>query len=180
MQYVALLRGINVGGNKKVPMADLKKLLEQSGYTNVKTLLASGNAVFESSEKKVANIAKNIEAIIQKKFDFPVPTVVRSMAEMQKLIQKDPFKGIKVTPEIRFYVTFRGDPIKKSSLKIPYKDENVEYRILTVDDGEICSYLVLGKDRGTVDAMGILEKEFGKNITTRNWNTVQKIATMKA
>lgn len=58
--YIALLRGINVGGNKKVPMADLKKMLEKAGYENVRTLLNSGNAVFETASTKPETIAKNI------------------------------------------------------------------------------------------------------------------------
>lgn len=178
MQYVALLRGINVGGNKKVPMADLKKLLEKSGYENVKTLLASGNVVFDSSEEKLVTITNNLEAIIEKKFGFPVPTVVRPMEEIQKLIISNPFKGITVTKDTRLYVTFRGDATNKKTLKIPYKDPECEFHLLKVTDGEIISYIIVDGSRGTVDAMGILEKEFGKNITTRNWNTVQKIGAI--
>lgn len=178
MKYVALLRGINVGGNKKVPMADLKKILEKAGFENVKTLLASGNVIFESSEKKAENVRKIIETTIEKKFGFTVPTIIRTMEEIEKLITSDPFKGIKVTPETRLYVTFRGDDTRMlnvdrrmSTFRIP------AFHILKVTKSEIISYLTVGENRGTVDAMGILEKEFGKNITTRNWNTVMKIAT---
>lgn len=173
--YVALLRGINVGGNKKVPMADLKKVLETMGYKNVKTLLASGNVLFDSSEKKPATLRKDIEAALEKKFGFTVPTIIRTKDEIEKLIKTDPFAGIKVTPETRLYITFRGEPIKKHSIKIPYKDPEFEYQITKVTDGEVCSYLTVSGDRGSVDAMGILEKEFSKNVTTRNWNTVLKL-----
>jgi uncharacterized protein (DUF1697 family) len=175
MKYVALLRGINVGGNKKVPMADLKKALEKAGFANVKTLLASGNVIIESSEKKADNVRKLVEATIEKKFGFPVPTIIRTMDEITTLIKSDPFKGIKVTPDIRLYVSFRGDATNKKTIKIPYKDPQFEFRILNVTDGEIINYVVVDGTRGTLDAMAILEKEFGKNITTRNWNTVLKL-----
>lgn len=175
MRYIALFRGINVGGNKKVPMADLKKLLEKAGYTNVKTLLASGNVLFDSPEKKLPALTQDIEALLEKKFGFTVPTIIRTLDEVRTLIATDPFKGIKVTDATRLYVTFRGAQTKRHSIKIPYKDPEADFHILSVTDGEICSYLIVGQDRGTVDAMGILEKEFGKNITTRNWNTVLKL-----
>ena len=157
-------------------MADLKKILEMAGFENVKTLLASGNVIFESSEKKANSVQKLVEATIEKKFGFAVPTIIRTMEEIEKLMKINPFKDIKVTPETRLYITFRGDMTNKKTIKIPYKDPQFDFHILKVLDGEIISYLLVDKDRGTVDAMGILEKEFGKNITTRNWNTVMKIA----
>lgn len=171
--HIALLRGINVGGNKKVPMADLKKMLEKMGYENVRTLLNSGNAVFDSSAKKATTIAKDISEQMKETFGFDCNIIVRSTGEIQKLIKTDPFKNIKVTPDTRLYITFRGTP-KKSTLKIPYESPEKDFKILKVTDGEIISVLTLGK-KGTVDAMDILEKEYGKNITTRNWNTVLKL-----
>ena len=171
--YIALLRGINIGGHKKVPMADLKKMLEKMGYENVRTLLNSGNAVFEAALQKPEAIAKDIGERMQKTFGFTCDIVVRSADEIQKLIKENPFKNIKVTPATRLYITFRRTQTK-SALKIPYESPEKDFTILKVTEGEIVSVLTLG-DNGTVDAMGILEKEYGKNITTRNWNTVLKL-----
>ncbi len=172
--YVALLRGINVGGNKKVPMADLKKLLEKTGYKNVKTLLASGNVVFDSDEKSIAKLRQSLESLIARKFGFPVPVILRTRDDLKKIDASAPFKGIAVTPETRLYVTFLGNP-HKSALNGPYKDPKFEFRITRVTSGEVFSVLIVNGDRGTVDAMGFIEKEFGKDVTTRNWNTVQKL-----
>lgn len=172
--YVAFLRGINVGGNKKVPMADWKKMLGKMGYENVKTLLNSGNAVFETDEKSATKIEKEIAAQMEKTFGFPVPTIVRSIKEIETLIDADPFKGIKVTPETRLYITFLSAK-PTSKLKIPYASPEKDMKILKVTDGEVISVLIVSEKKGTVDAMAIIEREFGKNVTTRNWNTVVKL-----
>lgn len=173
-RYVALLRGINVGGNKKVPMADLKKMLEKMGYTDVKTLLNSGNAIFNTDEQSVVIIKKAFEETFEKTFGFESHTIIRSIAVIEKLVRAHPFQGITVTPATRLYVTFLTDK-PKSTLAIPYESEDGLYRILSVDDSCICSVLTVTDTKNTTDAMKILEKEYGKNITTRNWNTVQKI-----
>ncbi len=174
MRYVALLRGINVGGNKKVPMADLKKMMEKMGYTNVKTLLNSGNVMFDTAEKSMPAIKKAFEAQFEKTFGFSSHTIIRSITEIEKLVKANPFKRIKVTPATRLYVTFLSDK-PTSTLKIPYESADKLYRILSVDDSCICSVLIVTDTKNTTDAMKILEKEYGKNVTTRNWNTVEKM-----
>ncbi len=171
--YVALLRGINVGGNKKVPMADLKKMMEKMGFTDVKTILNTGNVLFEASEKEPAALAKKIETQLEKSFGFSVGVLLRTSAQIQKLIDSDPFAKIRVTPQTRLYVTFLPENTK-SSLKIPYVSPDKGFRILAKTSGELTGVLVLSETAGTVDAMRILDKEFGKAVTTRNWNTVLK------
>ncbi len=176
LAYVALLRGINVGGNKKVPMALLKKMLEKMGYTNVKTLLASGNAVFETTERDAEQIRSSCEKQFEKTFGFTSSFIIRKISDIVALAKADPFKGITVAPDIRLYITFLpGKP--KSTLKIPYTSPEGDFRILKVTTGEVMSVLDLSKGSGTVDAMKIVEKEFGKEVTTRNWNTVLKLLT---
>ena len=177
MKYIALLRGINVGGNKKVPMAILRETLEALGYQNVKTLLNSGNVVFESDEKTIDVLAKTIEKKLEEVFNVHIPTILRTYDNIQKLIESDPFKNILVTPQTRLYITFLASK-PSSNLPIPYKSPEKDFIILQVTDTEIISVLTLSEKRGTVDAMSILEKEFGKQITTRNWNTVVKISKL--
>lgn len=171
--YIALIRGINVGGNRKVPMADLKKMLAKMGYENVKTLLNSGNAIFDAPKGKPDAIAADIGKAMEKTFGFGPDVIIRDADQIRALIETDPFKKTKVTKDTRLYITFMKGKAK-SSLKIPYVSPEKDFTILKVTDGEIISVLTLG-EKGTVDAMGILEKEFGKNVTTRNWNTVVKL-----
>ena len=173
-RFVALLRGINVGGNKKVPMADLKKMLEKMEFTNVKTLLASGNVLFDSTETDMKTLRAHIETQLEKTFGFPVPTLIRTLDDLRTLKESEPFNNIRVFPETRLYITFLSEK-STSTLKTPYVSPDGNYKILRVSDTEVCSVLTVTKDHGTIDAMSILEKEFGRQITTRNWNTIEKM-----
>jgi len=171
--YVAFLRGINVGGNKKVPMAALKKAFEKLGYGNVRTVLNSGNVAFEAKDGTAVS-AKGLSATLAKDFGFEIPVLLRTRSQLEKLAQAEPFKGVKLTPETRLYVTFL-DGKAKTRLKIPYASPDFPFRILKVTPGEVLSVVVLSAKGGTIEAMAVLEKEFGKDLTTRNWNTVQKM-----
>ncbi len=173
-KFVALLRGINVGGNKMVKMDDLKKWFAAIGFKNVETILNSGNVLFEADDDDEAALVKKIADKLKKQLSHEVSIQVRSIEEIQALTDRDPFKKIKVTPETRLYITFLVDK-PKSKLRIPYTSPEKDFRILEVTNREICSVVDLNLGRGTVEAMGILEKEFGKNITTRNWNTIGRI-----
>jgi uncharacterized protein (DUF1697 family) len=171
--YVVFLRGINVGGNKKVPMAALKKAFEKMGHRNVRTVLNSGNVAFESKEG-IPVSAKGLSAALAKTFGFEIPVLLRTRAQLEKLAKAEPFKGVKLTPETRLYVTFL-DGKGKTALKIPYASPDFPFKILKVTSGEVLSVVVLSAKGGTIEAMALLEKEFGKHLTTRNWNTVQKM-----
>ena len=172
-KFVAFLRGINVGGNKKVPMAKLKSVLEEFGFQKVRTLLASGNVIFESKKESLLSLTKKISATLDEAFGFVIPVILRDADDIEKIVESDPFKNINVTKDTRLYVTFLSDE-PKSKLKIPYLSPDKSFCILNIKDKTIFSVLDLAK-AGTVDAMAFLEKEFGKNITTRNWNTIVKI-----
>jgi uncharacterized protein (DUF1697 family) len=172
-KYVAFLRGINVGGNKKVPMAKLKSILEEFGFQNVRTLLASGNVTFEFKKVSLPSLTKKISATLEDAFGFTIPAIVRDAKEIEEIVNDDPFKDINVTKDTRLYVTFLTDE-PKSKLRIPYSSPDKTFQILNIREKAIFSVVDLSK-AGTTEAMAILEKEFGKNITTRNWNTIVKI-----
>lgn len=172
-KYVALLRGINVGGHKKVPMAELRELMGNGGYAGVKTLLNSGNVVFEHPSSSAGALEDQLAAELEKHFGFPVPVLVREAGDIFRLIRSEPFAGITVTKDTRLYVAF----LKEQSpvdLVFPWVSEDGSYRILSYEDKAVCSVLDLSLT-GTIDAMAALERFFGKNLTTRNWNTVVKI-----
>ncbi len=175
-RYAAFLRGINISGHKKVPMADLKKMLEKIGFSNVQTILASGNVVFDSSEKNLEAIKEKIEKQIEETFGFQVKTIIHSMSYIKKLMADDPFKGIEVTKETRLYVTFLSHK-PKSTFKAPYQSPDKLFRILKATDDALFSVLLV-KDARSIDAMNFIDKEFGKEVTTRNWNTIVKVAAL--
>jgi uncharacterized protein (DUF1697 family) len=174
MKYVVFLRGINVGGNKKVPMVDLKKMLEKMGCTEVKTILNSGNVVLDSMEKNIAVFAKKIEVQFEKTFGFDSHIIIRTLADIQALADSAPFKKIPVTEHTRLYITFLSEK-PKNTLKIPYVSPAKDFTILKASDTEICSVLVLSPATDSTKVMAVIEKEFGKNVTTRNWNTIEKL-----
>jgi len=177
-KYTALLRGINVGGHHKVPMAELKKLLEGMGFADVKTLLNSGNIIFNSTQETIEMLEDKMSSQLENRFGFPVPVLVREGKVIQAMISADPFKDVEVTKNIRLYVTFlQQPPEEKIPFDIPWTSDDDSFKIISATEMEIFSILDLSRGR-TVDSMAILEKTFGKNITTRNWNTILRIGKL--
>ena len=172
-KYVAFLRGINVSGHHKVPMVELKQQLEKLQFENVATILNSGNILFDSStndpDKLESNIAENLKSV----FGFPIPTIVRGSSSILKMYTSDPFKEVDINKEIRLYVSFLKHDVA-NNLSVPWISEDGSYRILSVTNKSILSVLDLSISN-TPKAMEILEKNFGNDITTRNWNTIERI-----
>jgi len=176
--YVAFLRGINVGGNKPIRMTDLQKAFESLRFTNVKTVLASGNVLFDAPPAKPAALTAPIEKELKQAFGTEIPVLVRTLKDLQRLVAANPFQGVAVTPQTRLYVTFLCEK-PKGTLKIPYTSPDKTFRILRVTTSEVCSVVTLSPEHGTLDLMGFLEKQFGKRITTRNWNTLIRLLKAK-
>ena len=172
-KYVAFLRGINVGGHHKVPMADLRKELEKLGFENVTTLLNSGNIIFEAISDNEENLEKKISAHLEKSFGFPIPTIVRKSEMIYELLNNNPFKDVQLTKDIRLYVSFLQENVQ-TELKLPWTSSDNSYKIIGKIGKNILSVLDLSVSK-TPKAMEDLERYFGKNITTRNWNTIKRI-----
>jgi len=173
-KYVALLRGINVGGHHKVPMAGLRSEMEGMGYSNIQTLLNSGNVIFEGESSEAKHIEHKMASHLESAFGFPIPVLVRMADDIRALIAADPFKAIEATPDIRLYVSFLSDPPARYPA-VPVIRDDGAFRIIDIKQTAVCSVLDLRATK-TVKGMEILEQLFGKNITTRNWNTIVKIA----
>jgi len=174
IKYVAFLRGINVGGHKAVKMEELKKAFESLGFENVKTLLASGNVLFAAPHASASTLTKKVEEKLEKTFGHEIGVLIRKIEELQRLAEANPFTGVKVTPQTRLYVTFLSEKPRRG-LKIPYESPDKNFKIIRATGSEVCSVLTLSPNSRTVDLMSILEKEFGRKVTTRNWNTIEKI-----
>jgi len=175
IQYSGFLRGINVGGHALIKMAELQRTFERMGLKNVRTLLASGNVVFETGQAVEKRLTKKIETELKAAFKYDIAVMLRSLDDLNALRSAEPFRGIKVTPDIRLYVTFLPEAAKPWTITIPFASARNELRIPGVAPREVFSVVDLSKGRGTTEAMNILEKEFGSKITTRNWNTILKI-----
>ena len=155
-------------------MAELRQAFESWGFQNVKTLLATGNVLFDSPKADTQSLTQSIEEKLKETFGYEIDVILRTIEQIQELVGSNPFKGIEVTADTRLYVTFLSDKAN-GGLEIPYESPEKNYKILSVADGAVYSVLTLTADTRSIDAMGILEKEFGKKITTRNWNTLTKI-----
>ncbi len=176
MKYALFLRGINVGGNKKISMTELKVFLETLGFKNIKTLLNSGNVVFETKETAEEDLIKKVESNFKSKFGFESKIIIRTFAEIEKIIGLNPFKKITIEKHTRLYITLLPEN-EKSKLKLPYTSPGKDFHILSKTKREAFSALTLLTSE-SVKAMAFIEHEFGKNVTTRNWNTIIKLATI--
>lgn len=171
--YIAFLRGINVGGHHKVPMADLREILTNLELTNVVTLLNSGNIIFSSTINDIVQLEKLIATTLEDKFNFPIPTLIRTAETINQLYQSKPFQKVKITKDIRLYVSFlKNDSIP--NLELPWISEDHSFTILELRDKAIISVLDLSVSK-TPKAMNALEQFYGKAITTRNWKTIERI-----
>lgn len=170
-KYVALLRGINVGGNSKVEMAKLKKAFENMGYADVSTYINSGNVLFSSSKENF----DIIEPFLKKTFKFAIPVLIRSESEIKAVVKKIP-KGWSNDKEQRTDVLFLWKAYdKKSTLKLIKTREAVD-ELLYVPGAIIWHF-----DRANY-AKSLMKKFIGtvvyKNMTARNVNTVNKLAEL--
>jgi len=173
-KYVALLRGINIGGHHKIAMKDVRTVLERIGLKNVVTILNSGNIIFDSISATESGLDEEISGKIGEIAGFPVPVMVRTAEELLQIARSMPFKGIEINSNIQLYVTFlKNFPDKK--IDLPWISDDGHFRIIDIQGRAVFSYVDLSLTR-TTKGMSALEQLFGKNITSRNWNTLMKIA----
>jgi uncharacterized protein (DUF1697 family) len=148
--YVALLRGI-MPMNPNMKSERLKSVFESLGFENVETVIASGNVVFDSPSKNVAALEAKIEKALPAQLGFKSATIIRSCEELERLVKRNPFKGVKDEKPNYLLVTFFKDRRK-----------------------ELCTVLD-STDAKTPDFMRSLDREHGKEITSRTWKTVARI-----
>lgn len=174
-KYLSLLRGVNVGGNNKVAMKDLKKVFEEAGFTNVTTYINSGNIIFETSRKDAKEIVSIIEAAILKHFKFPVRVVVRDAKNFRALSSSIP-EAWKNDTEQKTDVLFLWDEYdKKDSLKLLAINSDVDTVIYS--NGAII-WNVARTNYSKSGMNKFIGTELYKNMTARNVNTVKKLSKM--
>ena len=167
-RYAAFLRGV-MPMNCKMPA--LKAAFEAAGFTDVKTVLGSGNVVFDARVTSEEAIQERAEAAMHEQLGKAFLTIVRPVEQLRNLLATDPYKKFKVNPKAKRIVTFlRGRP--SGRIKLPV--ELYGARILTMKEGEIFS-TYLPTPKGPV-FMSLIEKTFGKELTTRTWDTIAKVA----
>jgi len=172
VRYVGLLRGINLGPNRRIPMPRLREVLADRGYGEVRTLIASGNLVLDS-ELPEDELALDLAKAIEEEFGFDVPVVVRTGAELSAVLERDPFGSIATDPS-RYSVTFLPhEPGADLVAALPPADGG-EYRVA---GRELYLWLPDGLSNSPMGAWK-WDRLLGVPGTNRNWNTVSKLAEL--
>lgn len=167
-RYVAFLRGVSP---MNLSMLQLKSSLEAIGCSEVKTVLASGNAVFNSRSKSVADLERKIESALTKHAGRTFYTIIRSVVELQELIESDPYSDADVPDGAKKVVTF-ARKLAVPKVTLPLEKEGAT--IASAGPREAFSFY-LPSPRGPV-FMELIKSTFGSEITTRTWETVKKCA----
>lgn len=171
---VALLKGVNVGGNRKLPMADLKKLVEDLGYGEVKTLLASGNVVFDAPGD-AADLETKLEAALET-LGLKTDILIRDHADLAKIVAGNPFADAATDHPNHLMVHFHREPFPEGLIdRIPELYEGPE-RLHAIGR---TLYVDFPRDIGHSKLPQAMAKaKFPKLNTARNWNTVTKLLAM--
>ena len=172
-RYIALLRGINVGGHHIVPMAELRELCERLGCGDVTTYIQSGNVVFTANASLVSGLAEVIADGIEERFGFRVPVMLRTAAEMANVVARNPFAG-------------RGEPM---TLHVGFLDPApteeaiavIDRRRIEPDEFDVVGrelFLYLPDGMGKSKLTNAFFNAFRTRWTVRNWRTVNKLADL--
>jgi uncharacterized protein (DUF1697 family) len=174
MRYVALLRGINVGGNSIIKMADLKECVEMLGHDAVRTYIASGNVLFETAERGGAKLDTALERAIERRFELPVRVVVRSRAEIEKIAARVPSHWLG-NADVRVTVAFllRGNDARTVAAGLSPKDGIDE---LVTAPGAVM--WAIRRDALTRSGLRLVGTPVYKQMTLRNLNTTLKLAEL--
>ena len=172
--YIALLRGINVGRAKRIAMADLRALLEALGYTDVATLLNSGNVVFKAGKGTSATLATDISKAIADRLGIEVPVIVKSAKDLDAIMADNPFADTATDPS-RLLVAFTPDAATLANLDAIAPHVVAPEKFLV---GTRAAYLHCASGILESKAAEAMLGKAGKAATTRNWGTVQKLQAL--
>jgi uncharacterized protein (DUF1697 family) len=174
-KYLALLRGINVGGQKLIKMKELQKMLSSiKEISNVKTYLQTGNILLDTSTLDGENLEKELELFIQQKLGYKVNVIVRRLSSIMKMYNDDPFKDLISNRNEKYYVCFlQSAPLKQPILPLINAKDRLEVFKLDNKDAYIISRRKSNGWYGFPN--NFIEKELSLISTARNWTTIYKI-----
>ena len=176
-RYVALLRGINVGGKNAVPMPALKAAFEGAGFRDVTTYIQSGNVLFDAPSSNQADLTRMVEGVIRKAFaHYEASVVLRSRSQMRAIVDRAP-NGFGTEPATyRYDVAFLKPPL---SAKAAIKDVSTKEGVDRIWAGTGVLYLSRLDSRATQSRLNrVAALPIYKNMTIRNWNTTTKLRAL--
>jgi uncharacterized protein (DUF1697 family) len=171
--WIALLRGINVSGQKSVPMAELKKMFVKLGFKDALTFIQSGNVVFRSPEADPGKLAAILETAIKKAFGFDVPVILRTLEELKAALKGNPYAGKKLAETERVYISFLDAVPGKEAVKAlaAFSDNVDEFKV----KGAEVYILARGGYGKSLFSNTFIEKKLKVRATTRNLATSGKL-----
>jgi uncharacterized protein (DUF1697 family) len=174
--HLILLRGINVSGTKMIKMENLKKSLEEIGYTNVRTYIQSGNVFVTTTEESANKIAFDSKQQIFKTFGFDVPCIVISKQDLQNCLKNNPFLKAENCDTKKLYVAFVSKNLTDQSIH-DLKISAIKPDEVAIDDNKIYIKYFDSPAKTRLDT-NYIEKKLVLNATIRNWNTINKLLEM--
>lgn len=172
LTYIALLRGINVSGQKKIKMADLKLHLEELNFENITTYIQSGNIIFTTNSKNIIKLEKLISDKIKEKYGFDVDVIIKTLTEFEYTLNNNPFIKQKKDPT-KIYLTFLHSlPTETNIDQLKLVDYSSEEYIM--DGKNIFFYAANGYGTAKMNN-NFFEKKLKVIATTRNWKTINKL-----
>jgi uncharacterized protein (DUF1697 family) len=175
--FVSLLRGINVGGNKKIAMANLRAVYESVGLAGAQTLLQSGNVVFWTDEDTTA-LAGRIEAAIEARFGFHAAVILRTQAELNEIINGHTFSAGKLAEPNKIAVAFLAEAPSVAALNT-LNEAHDGPEIIHSRGRELYIYYAEGMGRSKL-TNNLIEKRLNTTSTVRNWNTINRLHALAA
>jgi uncharacterized protein (DUF1697 family) len=169
--YISILRGINVSGQKKIKMTDLKALYEKLGFTDVQTYIQSGNIVFKTKETEANKLEQLIFDAIQQQYNFEVPNLILTPQEIEEAIANSPFKDTE-----KVYFTFLAEIPQQENIK-KLKTYSFEEEYYELIGKVIYSHFPNGAGRAKMNN-NFFENKLKVMATSRNLNTTQKLLEM--
>jgi uncharacterized protein (DUF1697 family) len=174
--YVALLRGINVGGRNPVKMGALVSSFEAMGFESVATYIQSGNVVFRSATRAHANVARQIEEMLSRSFGFPASIVMRSLGQMRAVVENAP-KGFGADPvAFRYDVIFLKEPLRAESV-LPAVPTRPGVDTLVAGRGVLYATRLVSRASES-RLTKVVSLPIYRSMTIRNWNTTTTLLRM--
>ncbi|MFI6446535.1 DUF1697 domain-containing protein [Kitasatospora sp. NPDC050543] len=171
--YIAFLRAINVGG-RTVKMERLRALFEELGLGGVRSYIQSGNVFFTSTEQDRAALTRRIEDHLAAGLGYPVPVMLRTVEEIERLLAAEPFTGIEATPDVRLMLVFLSEPLPRG-FELPQKSPKGDFEILGADQGTAYVVIHLQGGRMNINPGDVFGKTYGGQGTARFLHTTAKI-----
>ncbi|GAA2144513.1 hypothetical protein GCM10009760_32100 [Kitasatospora kazusensis] len=171
--YIAFLRAVNVGG-RTVKMEPLRALFAELGLRDVRSYIQSGNVFFGTDETDRAALTARIEQHLESALGYPVPVMLRTVAEVEELVAADPFAGIEVTPELRLCVVFLSEPLPADYV-FPVHSPKGDWDILGATPGAAFVVMHLRNGRLGANPAAAFPKSYGGQGTARFFHTTVKI-----